>query len=73
MVRWNLKMLKKKKQRKSSGKKAKKESMFDDISDDMLISEEIEGTSLEEAEVVMAVRALADDIQDLRRKIRQNG
>ena len=42
---------------------AKKESMFDDIIDDML-SEEIEGTSVEEAEVVMAVRALADDIQD---------
>ena len=37
--------------------------MFDDIIDDML-SEEIEGTSVEEAEVVMAVRALADDIQD---------
>jgi uncharacterized protein YoxC len=45
------------------GKKAKKESMFDDIIDDML-SEEIEGTTVEEAEVVMAVRALADDIQD---------
>ena len=45
------------------GKKAKKESMFDDIIDDML-SEELEGTSVEEAEVVMAVRALADDIQD---------
>ena len=44
-------------------KQAKKESMFDDIIDDML-SEEIEGTSVEEAEVVMAVRALADDIQD---------
>ena len=42
---------------------AKKESMFDDIIDEML-SEEIEGTSVEEAEVVMAVRALADDIQD---------
>jgi len=40
-----------------------KESMFDDIIDDML-SEEIEGTTVEEAEVVMAVRALADDIQD---------
>ena len=39
------------------------ESMFDDIIDDML-SEEIEGTTVEEAEVVMAVRALADDIQD---------
>ena len=37
--------------------------MFDDISDDML-AEELEGTSLEEAEVVMAVRALADDIPD---------
>ena len=43
--------------------KAKKESMFDDIIDDML-AEELEGTSVEEAEVVMAVRALADDIQD---------
>lgn len=41
----------------------KNESMFDDIIDDML-SEEIEGTTVEEAEVVMAVRALADDIQD---------
>jgi hypothetical protein len=37
--------------------------MFDDIIDDML-AEELEGTSVEEAEVVMAVRALADDIQD---------
>ena len=44
------------------GKKAKaKESMFDDIIDDML-AEEVE--SVEEAEVVMAVRAMADDIQD---------
>jgi uncharacterized protein YoxC len=41
----------------------KNESMFDDIINDML-SEEIEGTTVEEAEVVMAVRALADDIQD---------
>ena len=41
----------------------KNESMFDDIIDDML-NEELEGTSVEEAEVVMAVRALADDIQD---------
>ena len=40
-----------------------KESMFDDIIDDLL-NEELEGTSVEEAEVVMAVRALADDIQD---------
>ena len=39
----------------------KNESMFDDILDDML-SEEVE--SVDEAEVVMAVRALADDIQD---------
>lgn len=39
------------------------ESMFDDIIGDLL-SEELEGTSVEEAEVVMAVRALADDIQD---------
>ena len=46
------------------GKKAKaKESMFDSIIDDLL-NEELEGTSVEEAEVVMAVRALADDIQD---------
>ena len=37
------------------------ESMFDSIIDEML-SEEVE--SVEEAEVVMAVRALADDIQD---------
>ena len=44
-------------------KKQAKEGMFDSIIDDML-SEEIEGTSVEEAEVVMAVRALADDIQD---------
>tara|TARA_B100001105_G_scaffold252943_1_gene245537 strand:+ start:1633 stop:2832 length:1200 start_codon:yes stop_codon:yes gene_type:complete len=39
------------------------EGMFDDIIDEM-ISEEIEGTSVDEAEVVMAVRALADDLQD---------
>jgi hypothetical protein len=51
----------------SKGKKRqRKEDMFDegyldDIINDML-SEEIE--SVEEAEVVMAVRALADDIQD---------
>lgn len=38
------------------------ESMFDDILNDML-AEEIAGTSVEEAEVVMAVRALADDLQ----------
>tara|TARA_B100000575_G_C23136950_1_gene660710 strand:+ start:1984 stop:3291 length:1308 start_codon:yes stop_codon:yes gene_type:complete len=44
-------------------KKQAKEGMFDSIIDDM-ISEELEGTSVEEAEVVMAVRALADDIQD---------
>ena len=36
--------------------------MFDSLVDDM-INEEVEGTSIEEAEVVMAVRALADDIQ----------
>lgn len=41
--------------------KMKKESMFDDIINDM-IAEEVE--SVEEAEVVMAVRALADDLQD---------
>ena len=40
-----------------------KESMFDSIMDEM-IAEEIEGTTVDEAEVVMAVRALADDIQD---------
>ncbi len=39
------------------------EGMFDDIIDEM-ISEEIEGTSVDEAEVVMAIRALADDLQD---------
>jgi len=45
-------------------KKGKKdESMFDDIINELL-AEELEGTSVEEAEVVMAVRALADDIQD---------
>ena len=48
---------------KKAAKDAKKESMFDDILNDML-AEEIEGTTVEEAEVVMAVRALADDIQD---------
>jgi len=37
-------------------------TMFDSLVDDM-INEEVEGTSIEEAEVVMAVRALADDIQ----------
>jgi len=41
----------------------KNESMFDDIVNELL-AEELEGTSVEEAEVVMAVRALADDIQD---------
>lgn len=45
-----------------------KESMFDGIISDM-IAEEVEGTSIEEAEVVMAVRALADDIQDQIEKI----
>jgi plasmid stabilization system protein ParE len=40
-------------------KKQAKESMFDDIIDDM-ISE----STVEEAEVVMAARALSDDIQD---------
>ena len=38
-------------------------SMFDEIIAELL-AEEIEGTTVEEAEVVMAVRALADDIQD---------
>jgi len=41
----------------------KNESMFDDIINELL-AEEMEGTTVEEAEVVMAVRALADDIQD---------
>lgn len=45
------------------GKKKKKESMFDDIINDIL-AEEFEGTTVEEAEVVMAIRALVDDIQD---------
>ena len=34
--------------------------MFHDTPDEMI--EEIEGTTVDEAEVVMAVRALADDI-----------
>jgi hypothetical protein len=37
-----------------------KESMFDDIIDEMIVEE----VDVEQAEVVMAVRALADDIQD---------
>ena len=37
--------------------------MFDDIINDIL-AEEFEGTTVEEAEVVMAIRALVDDIQD---------
>lgn len=45
-----------------TGDKKNESTMFDSIVDDM-ISEEVEGTSIEEAEVVMAVRALADDIQ----------
>ncbi len=40
---------------------AKKESMFDDIIDDMLAEE----VNVEEAEVIMAARALADDVQDM--------
>ena len=44
----------------SDEKKATKESMFDDILNDM-INEEVD---VEQAEVVMAVRALADDVQD---------
>ena len=39
---------------------AKNESMFDDIIDDILN----EDVDVEQAEVVMAVRALADDVQD---------
>ena len=42
--------------------KKNESTMFDSLVDDM-INEEVEGTSIEEAEVVMAVRALADDIQ----------
>jgi len=41
-------------------KKQAKESMFDDIIDEM-INEEVE---VEQAEVVMALRALADDVQE---------
>lgn len=44
----------------SDEKKATSESMFDDILNDM-INEEVD---VEQAEVVMAVRALADDVQD---------
>jgi len=44
----------------SDEKKVTKESMFDDILNDM-INEEVD---VEQAEVVMAVRALADDVQD---------
>jgi hypothetical protein len=51
----------KKEPMKKAAKDAKKnESMFDDILNDMLAEE----VNVEEAEVVMAVRALADDIQD---------
>ena len=49
--------------KKLLGKDKKKESMFDDIINDIL-AEEFEGTTVEEAEVVMAIRALVDDIQD---------
>ena len=38
-----------------------KESMFDDIIDEMIVEEVAD---VEQAEVIMAVRALADDIQD---------
>jgi hypothetical protein len=44
----------------SDEKKTATESMFDDILNDM-INEEVD---VEQAEVVMAVRALADDVQD---------
>lgn len=44
----------------SAEKKAAKESMFDDVINDLL-NEEVD---VEQAEVVMAVRALADDVQD---------
>ena len=46
---------------KKAAKDAKKESMFDDIIGDMLAEE----VDVEQAEVVMAARALADDIQDM--------
>ena len=46
---------------KKAAKDAKKESMFDDIIDNMLAEE----VDVEQAEVVMAARALADDIQDM--------
>jgi hypothetical protein len=49
--------------KKAMKKQDANESMFDSILDEM-IAEEIEGTTVDEAEVVMAVRALADDIQD---------
>ena len=45
---------------KDEKKQDAKESMFDDIIDEM-INEEVE---VEQAEVVMALRALADDVQD---------
>jgi hypothetical protein len=49
-------------------KESKEDSMFsnflDGIVEDM-VTEEIAGTSVEEAEVVMAARALSNDIQDL--------
>ena len=46
---------------KKAAKDAKKEGMFDDIIDNMLAEE----VDVEQAEVVMAARALADDIQDM--------
>lgn len=46
----------------TSDEKKNESTMFDSIVDDM-INEEVEGTSIEEAEVVMAVRALGDDVQ----------
>ena len=51
----------KKEPMKKAAKDAKKEGMFDDIIDNMLAEE----VDVEQAEVVMAARALADDIQDM--------
>lgn len=44
----------------SDEKEDANESMFDDIIDEMIVEE----VDIEQAEVIMAVRALADDIQD---------
>ena len=50
-----------------SFKESKEPSSFDIFLDevvDSMVTEEIAGTSVEEAEVVMAARALSNDIQD---------